>query len=148
MNSLENGLKQLLASVYALQLKAHGFHWNVVGPDFYQYHKFLDELVHEVWDSVDGIAEHIRQLDMLVPASFKRYAEMSIVKDQLLVPDAHTMLTELLYDNEKIIDLLDAIYPLCNGHIGLENFIQDRSASHSKWGWQLQSLVKIPKAAI
>ena len=41
MDALQQALKIAFATEYAFYLKAHYFHWNVEGADFYQYHKFL-----------------------------------------------------------------------------------------------------------
>ena len=59
---LVEGMKIVLADTFALYLKTHQFHWNVEGPDFPQYHEFLENLYTEVYGSVDKIAEEIRAL--------------------------------------------------------------------------------------
>ena len=66
---LANNLKSLLAETFSLYLKSHHYHWNVMGPDFAQYHDFLGELYKEVHGAVDMIAESIRVLGELAPGN-------------------------------------------------------------------------------
>ena len=60
------------------------------------------------------------------------------------IPDARSMLSTLLADNEKIIKSIgDAL--LINftpEQRGIENFLQDRLDIHQKHGWMLRSLTK------
>ncbi len=144
--NLEQALKVALANSFAFYLKAHNFHWNVEGPDFVQYHDFLGKLYAEVWAAVDAIAEHIRTLDMYAPGSFKRFSELSTVADQLMVPRAELMFEELLSDNQKVIDSLEAAYNLAGDHLGLQNFLQDRIDIHEKHGWQIRAIGRRSRA--
>ncbi len=144
--NLEQALKVALANSFAFYLKAHNFHWNVEGPDFVQYHDFLGKLYAEVWAAVDAIAEHIRTLDMYAPGSFKRFSELSTVADQLMVPRAELMFEELLSDNQKVIDSLEAAYNLAGDHLGLQNFLQDRIDIHEKHGWQIRAIGRSSRA--
>ena len=73
METLIQQLKVILATNFALYLKAHNYHWNIEGPSFPQYHSFLDSFYNQVWEQTDDIAEHIRQLDSYVPGSFARF---------------------------------------------------------------------------
>ena len=41
---LADQLKVLLGSTFVVYTKTHGFHWNIEGPDFPQYHKFLKKM--------------------------------------------------------------------------------------------------------
>ena len=45
---LVNRMKVVLATTFALYLKAHNFHWNVEGPNFPQYHEFFGNLYEEI----------------------------------------------------------------------------------------------------
>ena len=87
-------MKVVQASVFALYLKAHNYHWNVEGPDFAQYHSFLEGIYNELWLSVDAIAEHIRTTKAYVPGSFARFKELSVVDDELNVPTALSMMSK------------------------------------------------------
>jgi len=44
MEKLIEQLKVILGTNFALYYKAHSYHWNVEGPDFPQYHKFIKNI--------------------------------------------------------------------------------------------------------
>jgi starvation-inducible DNA-binding protein len=144
MDELVQQMKVVLASTFAFYLKAHNFHWNVEGPNFPQYHSFLGDVYNEVWGAVDGIAEHIRTLDAYAPGSLSRFSQLSVVDDQLNIPNAKAMLAELASDNEKLIGELQKSFRLADaaGKDGVSNFLQDRIDAHTKHGWMLKAIGK------
>jgi starvation-inducible DNA-binding protein len=144
MDELIEQMKVSLASTFAFYLKAHGFHWNVEGANFPQYHEFLGDLWEETFGAVDPIAEHLRTLKSFAPASFARYTDLSIIKDELNIPPAMSMMTKLLADNQALIDQLTTTQSLAeqNKKMGLANFLQDRIDAHEKHGWMLRSITK------
>jgi starvation-inducible DNA-binding protein len=144
MDNLIQEMKVTLASTFAFYLKAHGFHWNVEGPDFPQYHEFLGDLWEESFGAVDPLAEHLRTLDAYAPASLSRYTELSIIKDEVNIPVAISMMSKLRNDNQAIIEQLTKTQALAekNKKMGLANFLQDRIDAHEKHGWMLRSITK------
>jgi starvation-inducible DNA-binding protein len=144
MEQLVQQMKVVLASSFAFYLKAHNFHWNIEGPNFPQYHDFLNNLYNEVWVAVDAIAEHIRALDAYAPGSLGRFSQLSVVDDQINIPNARAMFSELESDNQKIIAELTKAYTFAESanKPGLSNFLQDRIDIHSKHGWMLKATGK------
>jgi starvation-inducible DNA-binding protein len=55
-------LNTLLADEYLLYMKTRNYHWNVVGPQFNDLHKFFEEQYDELNDIVDDVAERARSL--------------------------------------------------------------------------------------
>ena len=141
---LSDNLKVLLASVNSLSIKVQYFHWNVEGDNFPQYHDFFGNLYEEVYSSVDKIAEYIRTLDTFAPGSLSRYAELTIIEDQLKVPRPNLMFAELLSDNGKMIDLLNICFKSAEeeNKQGISNFIAERLDAHEKHSWMLRSILK------
>jgi starvation-inducible DNA-binding protein len=144
MDDLIEQMKVSLATTFAFYLKAHGFHWNVEGANFPQYHEFLGGLWEETFGAVDPIAEHLRTLNSYAPASFTRYSELSLIKEEVNIPTAMSMMTKLTTDNATIIDQLTKTQALAeqNKKMGLANFLQDRIDAHEKHGWMLRSIIK------
>ena len=145
---LAENLKVLLASANSLSIKAQNFHWNVEGPDFPQYHEFFGDFYAEVYSAVDRIAEYIRTLDGYAPGSLTRYAELTIIQDQLKIPRAELMFAELYEDNSKMIDLLNHCFASASqeNKQGIANFIAERLDAHEKHQWQLRSILKKARA--
>ena len=141
---LAETLKTLLATSYALSIKAQNFHWNVEGSNFPQYHAFFDMYYSDVYGSVDRIAEYIRTLDSYTPGSMARYGELSVIQEQTKIPRAKLMFAELYDNNQQMIDLLKICFSAANDHDeqGIANFIAERLDSHGKLGWQIRSILK------
>lgn len=137
-------MKILLSSSYAFVIKAQNFHWNVEGPDFPQYHEFFGELYEEVYGSIDKTAEYVRILDSYAPGSFSRFQELSVIKDQVMIPRAELMFTEMLDDNQKMIDLLNICFDQATQEKqeAIANFLAERLDAHGKHGWMMKSILK------
>jgi starvation-inducible DNA-binding protein len=146
---LADSLKIALASSYVFQIKVQNFHWNVEGPDFPQYHKFLDDLYSEINENaIDQTAELIRQLDQYSPGSITRFAELSIVQDQIKIPRAELMIAELYEDNAKLLAMWKEMFPIAEqeNEQGIADFIAGRIDAHAKHGWMLRSILKKNRA--
>jgi len=146
---LSDGLKVALSSSYVFQIKVQNFHWNVEGPDFPQYHKFLDELYSEINENaIDQTAELIRQLDQYAPGSITRFAELSFIKDQLKIPRAELMIAELLEDNGSLLSYWKELFYVAEkeDQQGIADFIASRIDAHGKHGWMLRSILKKNRA--
>ena len=145
---LADNLKVLLGSTFAFYVKIHGFHFNIEGDNFPQYHEFLGDFYTDVYSSIDPIGEYIRTLDSYTPGSLTRYAELTIIQDQLKIPRAELMFAELYEDNSKMIELLNHCFSSATqeNKQGIANFIAERLDAHEKHQWQLRSILKKARA--
>jgi starvation-inducible DNA-binding protein len=141
---LADSLKVLLATSYVFSIKAQNFHWNVEGQNFPQLHEFFSDLYTEVYsNAIDRTAEFIRVLDTYTPGSMTRFAELSVLPEQIKIPRAELMVAELYEDNTKMIELLNEIFPIANEqNQGIANFIAERIDAHGTHGWMLRSILK------
>ena len=146
---LADALKTLLATAYALSIKAQNFHWNVEGPNFPQYHEFFGNFYEEVYNNtIDRAAELIRQLDSYTPGSVTRYAQLSQIQDQLKIPRAELMMQELYEDNQTILSMWKEAFHIAEeaDEQGIANFIAERIDAHGKHAWMLRSILKTTRA--
>ena len=145
MKELIEQMKVSLASVFALYLKTHNFHFNVEGPNFPQYHDFLGDMYEEIFDSFDPMAEELRTLQSYVPASLSRFQALSIVEDELNIPTPINMMKQLQADNLRVIVQLKKTHRLAEEEnaSGLVNFLEDRIDEHYKHDWKLRSITKV-----
>ena len=141
---LAQALKEALADTFSMYLKAHNYHWNVTGPDFAQYHAFLENLYNELWLAVDAIAEHIRAIDAYAPGSYKRFSELTKIDDELNIPTAMAMMQKLVSDNDVVVASLKKAYKEADSAdmVGLANFLQDRIDIHAKHAWMLKAITR------
>jgi len=143
MEQLQLALNKVLADTFGMYYKAHAYHWNVVGLDFSQYHKFLGEIYEELFNAVDTIAEHVRAIDGMPPN------RLSALKDMMTISEADPtnameMLNDLNLTNNLVLVTLMRAYQLADDadELGLANFIQDRIDIHQKHGWMLRATLK------
>ena len=59
MEELVDKMKVVLASTFAAKLKAHSYHWNVIGPDFPQLHEFFATIYEDYDGAIDPLADHL-----------------------------------------------------------------------------------------
>jgi len=134
-------MKVLLASTFSLYLKAHNYHWNVTGTNFAQYHEFFGDFYEEIHGSVDTTAEEIRKLGGFAPGALTRYAELSVVGDETMIPEPAIMFARLANDNDAVIRVMYEARQLADeiGAYGTVNYLEDRISTHEKHAWMLKS---------
>ena len=150
MSELIDQMKVVQATAFSLYLKAHNYHWNVVGPHFSEYHSFFGDFYETVWKSVDHIAEHTRTLDAYVPGSLSRFSELTKIADEVNIIPAEQMFRNLYADNETLIAELNVAHELAAAEkrYGMVNFIEDRLDFHGKMHWQIRAfIVKLAPAS-
>ena len=141
---LADQLKITQADAFVLYLKAHFYHWNIEGPNFPQYHDFLQNLYQDVFASVDTIAELIRTLDVYAPGTLSRFQTLTTLEESDAIPDAMTMIKNIVEQNTLMLETLKKAYSMAEEEkqIGIANFLQDRIQAHEKHGWMLRSITK------
>jgi starvation-inducible DNA-binding protein len=141
---LINALKVLVANQYVLYLKAHGYHWNVEGKDFKEYHAFFEEIYSDVYESIDPTAENIRKLGAFAPFTLSRLMELKTIEDVTVAPTTEAMTRDLLNANEAILMDIDKTFALATAanQQGIANFLAERDDQHRKWIWQLRVSLK------
>jgi len=141
---LSDNLKVLLASTQSFAIKTQNFHWNVEGSNFPQYHFFLDTLYQDVNETIDPVAEYIRVLGHYTPGSLTRYAELSIIQDQIKIPRAQLMFAELLQDCETLGKLVVEIFDVATSERqqGIANYMAELQDLYGKKAWFIRATLK------
>ena len=135
-------LRRLLADVISFSLRAHGFHWNVIGPDFVEYHSLFGSIYEEVESSVDPIAESIRTLDGMAPFRLPEIMALrSIVDVAVSSPMPAEMTVDLYAGNEAVLTSLQLAFEMASAanEQGIANLLSERIESHQKNAWMLKS---------
>lgn len=138
---LVNKAKQVLADTFVLYMKAHGYHWNVIGSDFPQLHEFFGDLYEELHDATDLLAEQIRQLDSFSPGTLYRMVELSSIKEDEAIPKCEKMITNLLEANDQCMATIKECYEMAEEQkeFPYSNILQDRLSAHAKHRWMLKA---------
>jgi len=141
---LSDNLKVLLASTQSFAIKSQNFHWNIEGSNFPQYHEFFNTLYEDVNATIDPIAEYIRILGSYTPGSLTRYAELSIIQDQIKIPRAQLMFAESLKDCEMMSELVVAMFDEATEERqqGIANYMAELQDLYGKKAWFIRSTLK------
>ncbi len=142
--ALIDTMRRALGETFGFYFKAHSYHWNVTGPQFVSLHSLFGDIYADAHGAGDAIAEHIRTLDEMAPASLKEMTRLGSI-DGDTIPDAMAMVKELGTDNEAVIAALDAAQKaaLKDGNAGLQDFLQGRLDKHADWGWRLAATAQM-----
>ena len=135
-------LQVLLSSEYVLFFKTRNYHWNIIGPTFYQLHLLFQEQYTKIDELADRIAERIRQYGYSSPGSCNEFTKLSLLteSDGVLV-HATDSLTQLYKDHTTLADYINQI-PSGFFDRATETLIGDVQDFHYKQSWFLRSLLE------
>jgi starvation-inducible DNA-binding protein len=136
-------LKGLLSDTIALKYKAHGYHWNVEGEDFPQYHSKFEDIYEDYDSAIDPLAEWIRMLGDYAPFKLSRFASLSSIPESQVTSEAEDMAKDLKMSNDMMIVKFAVAAEIATNakQFGLANFFGDRQTMHQKWSWQLGACI-------
>jgi starvation-inducible DNA-binding protein len=140
--SLVDTLRVTLSEAYVLYHTIHGFHWNLKGSDFWEYHKFFDEIVDDIYEHIDPIAENIVKLGGVAPFKMSELVSLSSIDESGLDSVDPLVLTRKFVDmNSKYLENLKSAFIIANNanEQGVANFIAERIDMHQKWNWFLKA---------
>jgi starvation-inducible DNA-binding protein len=144
MSALTNDLKTLLSDSVTMYFVAHGYHWNVEGPDFSQYHSLFADIYEDVYSSIDPIAEDLRKLDEYAPFTLSKFIDLRTVESVEVAPNPKAMAKALLKVNEGVLVTIGKAFASATkaNEQGIVNFLAERDDMHKKWHWQLTASTK------
>jgi starvation-inducible DNA-binding protein len=136
-------LDTLLADEYLLYTKTRNFHWNVVGPQFNDLHKFFEAQYGALDDIIDETAERARALGGNALGTLTEFVQRARLREQPgKYPDAKGMLAALLADHETLVRHLrtDAETAASkHGDAGTNDFLVGLMEQHEKMAWMLRA---------
>ena len=138
-------LKALLGDAVTMKFTAHGFHWNVEGQDFAQYHDLFASIYEDVDSSIDPIAENIRKMGAFAPFTLPRFIELRSIDDAgASAPEPQVLASALLEMNNTMLTSIMTAFDAAmkENQQGIANFLAERQDMHMKWKWQLTASTK------
>ena len=144
-------LNTLLADEYVLYTKTRNYHWNVVGPQFNDLHKFFEAQYEALNEVVDDVAERARTLGGVAAGSLAEFIQLARLKEHpgQCPPDATAMLSNLLADHEAVIRTLRADLATVmdkHGDAGTSDFLTGLMEKHEKMAWMLRAFLEGAKS--
>jgi len=139
-------LNSLLSDEYVLYTKTRNYHWNVVGMQFNDLHKFFESQYQALDDMVDDIAERARSLGGFATATLAEFLKGTRLKEHPAQrPTARQMIANLLSDHETLIRVLRTEADRCNDtyhDMGTNDFLIGLMEKHEKMAWMLRALTE------
>jgi len=137
-------LKELLSETVALRFKAQGYHWNIEGINFQQFHELFSDIYNQYESGIDSLAEWLRKLGFLAPSDLLSFYNDSTVTESISGTNGLAMVTDLQNSNylmiEKFSNAVDQATEM-KQH-ALANFFAERMDAHQKIEWQLTATTK------
>ena len=144
MEELIESMKRTFSVHFQYYVKAHGFHVNVVGPNFTQYHELFGKIYEHAQEEIDNIAEQIRAIEGIAPFSMARIMELGDIKDSKERPKAEQMVKDLLADSQTLENHYMESYDMAEelNAAGLCNYLGGLIDAHKKYQWMLRSTLE------
>jgi starvation-inducible DNA-binding protein len=138
-------LDTLLADEYVLYTKTRNYHWNVVGPQFNDLHKFFEAQYEALDEFIDEVAERARSLGGRAPGTLAEFQKVTRLKEEPgKTPDARGMIANLLADHEQLVRTLRADLQTAmdkHGDAGTSDFLTGLMEKHEKMAWMLRAFL-------
>ena len=140
-------LNKLLAAYHVHYQKLRNFHWNVVGPDFFDVHEKFEEQYNEVKLNIDDVAERIRIFDKRPISTLSEYLEISEIKEVKEEITSTQMVREILADFEILLSLMIDVVEAANsvGDLGTQDLINGFIKKMEKTHWMFTAFLKAEK---
>ena len=144
LDKLHVALEEAFAGNFVSYYRAHVSHVNLVGPNFYQYHKLLQKVYTFLGDNIDTIAEKLRTIKATMPNDLNTVLGLSPIADMPVTGDAEQMLMDVVESLEALIDLWHAVNDAAEDvdYIDIGNFAQDQIGSIAKFRWMLEATLE------
>lgn len=150
-NHVAQTLQDVLANTYGLYLATHNYHWNIEGRRFAELHTLFDKQYNELFEAIDGIAEHIRTLgEYALPfegdniVALLKMTSNALNKENDADARADRMLHNLVTLQESVIKSCQIAKKAAQAAEDdeSENLLVERITAHQKMCWMLNSILK------
>lgn len=79
--NIDHLLNQYVADTAVIFIKLHNIHWNIIGKDFLEIHKYTEELYNHFFKSYDAFAEILKIKNKNVYGSMSDYLKVATLKE-------------------------------------------------------------------
>ncbi len=137
-------LQKLMANHAVILFQTLNYHWNLVGPEFHDYHLLFDKQYRQLFEDLDLLAERIRAVDGLALGSMDavlKHATLS--EDKGKTPNPKQMVAKLLQQYEYYVEQIRAgiaILEKDSSDFGTRKMLEDVIEKYEKTVWMLRSL--------
>ncbi len=142
-SEVAKALSQALSDSFTLYVKTLGVHWNVVGANFYSVHKLTEAQYEDLDAAIDVMAERIRALGHLSPASFSEFSSNAQIKSEAPGNTAEEMIQSLITDNEAAAKRMRDFVSIADeaDDVFTADMLTERIGQHEENAWMLRSMI-------
>jgi starvation-inducible DNA-binding protein len=147
---LASKLSVILSDLVTYKFASQGFHWNVKGPQFIQFHDFFGELYEDAEATIDPLGENIRKLGFDAPVTLSDYVSMASMEPNTSSSDPIDQSRELYNLNANLIRCHAEAFSMAEelNEQGIADFVAGRIDIHNKYQWQLGTIIGADKTSI
>lgn len=137
-------LNTLLADYNIYYQNLRGFHWNVLGKNFFDLHEKFEELYTDARIKIDEIAERILTLRHHPESRFTEYLKLSKVEETSSLISDKKMVEHVLTNHELILRQMGKVVKNAEdaGDEGTIDMMGGYIASLEKVSWMLDAWTK------
>lgn len=143
-NEMIEKLNAYLSNVQISYMNVRGFHWNIVGKQFFALHEKYEEIYNSLNEMADEIAERILMLGGVPVHSFSEYIKVSSIQEKTDVSSADDTISGLLADTAILLDEERKILSFASEHNdeGTASLLSDFISEQEKMIWMFNALQK------
>ncbi|MFS4469760.1 Dps family protein [Maribacter sp. 2210JD10-5] len=137
-------LNILLADYNIYYQNLRGFHWNVLGKNFFDLHEKFEELYTDARIKIDEIAERILTLRYHPKSQFSEYFKIAAVKETPSLISDKEMVHHVLSNHEDILKQMSRVVSKAEaaGDEGTIDMIGAYIGNLEKVSWMLDAWTK------
>lgn len=134
-------LNQLLANHQIYYQNLRGFHWLILGKNFFQLHELFEKLYNEASETVDEIAERILMLGFTPLHSFEKYIDKSEIKPVENIRSGEESLAVIVQNIQSLLNSVRSVLVLAseNNDEGTVAMMGDLISSYEKQLWMFSA---------
>ena len=138
-------LNEILANEAVLMVQTLNYHWNLVGPEFHDYHLLFGGQYTVLFADLDKLAERVRSLGGIALGSMKDMIKVATLKEDAgKTPSPRQMVINLLKQYEELTEQIrDGLVMLDDkksNDFATVNLLETVLEQHEKTAWMLRSL--------
>jgi len=140
---LITALNGILADTVSVSHEVQGFHWNVKGPDFAEYHALFGEIYSSISSRIDDIAESILRLGYDAPFHLSDFMKLRTIGESAVIDTPESMSNELLSGIGALIENVNNGFDIATElrQQGIANLLGEIIFDLQKWSWQLRASI-------
>ncbi len=134
---IAESLNQLLANHQVYYQNLRGFHWLILGKNFFQLHELFEKLYNETNETIDEIAERILMLGSTPIHTFEGYIKKSEIEPVENVRNSEETLSIVNQNIKSLLGSAREILALAseNNDEGTASMMSDLISNYEKQLW-------------